>query len=63
MGYNKMSRTRNLLNEARESIGRIKLDPEVCGPLLILLVGVRASLEDAVAILEAGPRAKPRRSK
>jgi hypothetical protein len=62
MGYNKISRTRNLLNEARGTIGKIQLDPEVYGPLLILLIGVCDSLEDAVAILGA-PRANPRRSK
>jgi hypothetical protein len=33
MSFNKISRARNLLNEARESIGKIQLDPEAYGSL------------------------------
>ena len=55
MSFNKISRARNLLNEARESIGNVRLDPEVYGSLLILLIGANESLEEAAAILEAPP--------
>jgi hypothetical protein len=58
MSFNKISRARNLLNEARESIGKIQLDPEVYGSLLSLLVGVNDSLVDAVAILGAAGAAR-----
>ena len=61
MSFNKISRARNLLNEARESIGNVRLDPEVYGSLLILLVGVNDSLEEAVAILAAPPKPRPGR--
>jgi hypothetical protein len=57
----KISRARNLLNEARGSIGKIQLDPEVYGSLLILLVGVNDSLEEAVAILGTPPKPRPGR--
>jgi len=55
MSFNKISRARNLLNEARESIGNVILDPEVYGSLLILLCEMINSLEEAVAILAAPP--------
>jgi hypothetical protein len=55
VSFNKISRARNLLNKARESIGNVQLDPEVYGSLSILLVGVNDSLEEAVAILPAPP--------
>jgi hypothetical protein len=58
MSYNKISRARNLLNEARGAIGEIKLDPEVHRSVLILIIGVYDSLGEAVAILSAPP--KPR---
>jgi len=59
MSFNKISRARNLLDEARESIGKTRLDPEVHGALLSLILGVHASLEEAITILEAPPP-KPR---
>lgn len=55
MGFNKISRARNLLNEARKTIGEIRVDPEVHGPVLILLMGISDSLKKAVAILEPPP--------
>jgi hypothetical protein len=61
MSFNKISRARNLLNEARESIGKIQLDPEVYGSLLVLLIGGNDSLEEAVAILAAPPKPRPGR--
>jgi hypothetical protein len=33
MSFNKISRARNLLDGARECIGKIQLDPEVYGSL------------------------------
>jgi hypothetical protein len=56
MSYNKISRARNLVNEARESIGKIQLNLEVHGPLLILLIRANESLEEAAVILEAPPK-------
>ena len=59
MSFNKISRARNLLKEARASIGKIQLDPEVHGALLIMLLGMNDALAEAIATLDALPP-KPR---
>ena len=61
MSFNKNSYARNQLNEARESIGKIQLDPEAYGSFLITLVGVHDSINEAIAILEARRGPAPRR--
>jgi hypothetical protein len=54
MSYNKISYARNRLKQARAAIGRIQLDDEVYGSLLIaIVVELYAALGEAIAILEA----------
>ena len=59
MSFNKISRARNLLKEARAALGKIQLDPEVHGALLIMILGMDDGLAEAIATLEAPPP-KPR---
>ena len=60
MSFNKISRARNLLKEARAAVGEIRLDHEAYGkPFVILLTETYADLGEAIAILEAPPP-KPR---
>jgi hypothetical protein len=56
MSYNAISRARNLLNEARGTIGKIQLDPGVYGPLLIMLVEVNDRLGEMIASLPPRPK-------
>ncbi len=54
MSYNKISRARNLLKEARAAVGEIRLDYEAYGkPFVILLTETYADLDEAIAILGA----------
>ncbi len=54
MSFNKISRARNLLKEARAAIGEIQLDYEAYGkPFVILLTEVYEGLGELIAILEA----------
>jgi hypothetical protein len=52
MSFNKISRTRNLLRVAHESVGKIKLDPEIYGSLLVQLIAVNDSLKEAEEQME-----------
>ena len=55
MSFNKISRARNLLKEARECIGNVQLDPEAYGSVLLLLCQAQDTLAAADATL-ARPR-------
>ena len=61
MSFNTISRARNILKEARESIGNVSLSPEAHRSLLILLIGVNEILAEAITTLaEPPPEPRPR---
>jgi hypothetical protein len=53
MSFNKISRARNLLNEAQLSVGCIHLNPTLHADELKMLVDIHQLIEKAMALLDA----------
>jgi hypothetical protein len=56
MSFNKISRARNLLNDARRSLGGVHLNPDRHYAVLSKIFGAYRALGEAIALLDEAPK-------